>query len=82
MDHGQSLAVQASRLAPRGRRTGVTWAGGWIWIELALGVGRSSGWLLLGPWAGGGMVDAVKSNFVCVSLEIQVSAPTSQRSPI
>ena len=31
---GQCLAVKASRLAPRGRRTGVTWDDCWIWIEV------------------------------------------------
>ena len=50
------------------------------WLE---GVGPYAwGWSCLGPRAGDGMVDAVKSNFVCVSLEIQVPAPNSQRSPI
>ena len=36
---GQSSKVQASRLVPRGRRTGVTWDGCWIWSELVQGVG-------------------------------------------
>ena len=39
MDRGQRLAVKASRLAPRGRRTGVTGASCWIWIESARGGG-------------------------------------------
>ena len=34
---GQSSDVQASRLPPRGRRTGVTWDGCEIWIELGRG---------------------------------------------
>ena len=37
---GQCLAVKASRLAPRGRRTGVTWAGCRIWGALGRGAGR------------------------------------------
>jgi len=31
------------RLATRGHRTGVTWAGCWIWSELGRGVGRRFG---------------------------------------
>ena len=40
---GQRLAVQASPLSPRGRRTGVTGDGWWIWIELVRGVGAMFG---------------------------------------
>ena len=36
----------------RGPRTGVTWAGCWIWIELALGVGLV--WPELAPRTEGG----------------------------
>ena len=36
---GQCLAVKASRLPPRGRRTGVTGADCEIWIDLGQGVG-------------------------------------------
>ena len=56
---GQSSEVQASRLPPRGRRTGVTWAGCEISIELGRGGGGiCSGCLRLGPRTGDGWVDA------------------------
>ncbi|MAW24391.1 MAG: hypothetical protein CMQ84_00085 [Gammaproteobacteria bacterium] len=40
---GQHLEVQASRLAARGHRTGVTLDGCCIWIELGRGVGLMLG---------------------------------------
>ena len=43
--------------------------------------GVGSGWLLLGPWAGDGKVEAVKRNFVWVMREIQVPVSNTQRLP-
>ena len=58
VSRGQRLEVQASRLPPRGRRTGVTGAGCWIWSELGRDVGRIFGVLaarsLGGRLIGGG----------------------------
>ena len=39
----QRLAVAASPLSPFGRRTGVTWSGCEIWIDLVRGVGAYVG---------------------------------------
>ena len=39
MDRGQRLEVQASRLSPWGRTTGVTGVVWEIWIDLGRGVG-------------------------------------------
>ena len=64
MIRGQRLAVKASRLSPRGRRTGVTGVVWEIWIDLARGVRRRfGGCLRLGPRAGDGWLEAEKSNF-------------------
>ena len=43
MVRGQSLVVKGSRFAAGGRRTGVTWDGRQIWIDLVRGVGRGFG---------------------------------------
>jgi hypothetical protein len=56
-DQGQTFEVQASRLPPLGRRTGVTRADCRVWIELARGVGARFGRCSrLGHWAGDGLV--------------------------
>ena len=76
MDLGQRLAVQASRLAPRGRRTGVTGAGCWIWSELGRGGGaKVRGDLRLGPRTGDGWLEAAASDFVRMSWEVQTLPP-------
>ena len=64
MDRGQRLAVQASRLSPRGRRIGGYW--GWLRDLDRIGLrgwGVGSADLRLGPWAGDGWEEAAKSNF-------------------
>ena len=68
---GQRLAVKASRLAPRGRRTGVTWAGCEIWIDLGRGAGRMLAGLTLQTCIGDGLVAPLTSGLVRTCNEAQ-----------
>ena len=71
MIRGQRLAVNASRLAPCVRRTGVTWAGCEIWSELVRGVRRRSYVLAARACGGDGLVALLTSGSVSAGKEVQ-----------
>ena len=68
---GQSLEVQASRLAPRGRRTGGYLVGLLDLIRIgSRGEGVCWRSLQLGPWTDDGWVEAAASDFVWTRCKI------------
>ena len=66
LNHGPGTASRGSSFAAAASwtPTGVTGAGGWIWIELALGVGRRFGVVVHRTSGGDGWAKTKTFNFV------------------